>query len=74
MASSTKNKTHIHKESSKGERKAARKRDRRLSAGTANRFELYQRSVNSPESDVDFLMEAFEEIRGRKPRHLREAS
>lgn len=72
MASSTKHRTHLHKESSTGERRPARKKDRRLSAGTANRFDLYQRSVNSPETDVDFLIEAYETIRGRKPSHLRE--
>ena len=72
MASSTKHKTHLHKESSSSENRPARKKDRRLSAGTANRFDLYQRSVNSPETDVDFLIEAYETIRGRKPLHLRE--
>ena len=56
MASSTKHKTHLHKESSSSENRPARKKDRRLSAWTANRFDLYHCSVNSPETDVDFLI------------------
>ena len=49
-----------------------KKKDRGLSAGTADRLELYQRSVNSPETDVDFVTRTFEALRGRPLRRLRE--
>lgn len=57
----------------KGPKKSkGKKKDRRLSAGTADRYDLYQRSVNSPDIDVDFLTGTFEALRGRPLRHLRE--
>ena len=49
-----------------------KKKDRKLNAKNADRYDLYQRSVNSPETDVDFLTEVFEDLRGRPLRHLRE--
>jgi SAM-dependent methyltransferase len=52
--------------------KSGRKRDRKLTAKTADRHELYQRSVNSPETDVDFLMKVYNNLRGKAPHHLRE--
>ena len=56
----------------KKKNKGKRKKDRGLSAGTADRYELYQRSVNSPETDVDFVTKTFEALRGRPLRRLRE--
>jgi len=45
----------------------------RFTAATADRYELYQLAVNSPEADVDFLFKAYAELRnGKRPRHLRE--
>lgn len=52
--------------------KQGRKKDRRMTAKTADKYELYQRAVNSPESDVDFLLKAYAEVRGGEPTHLRE--
>lgn len=57
---------------SPGEKKEGKKRDRRMNAKNADRYELYQRAVNSPDADVDFLDKAFEHYRGRKPLHFRE--
>ena len=45
---------------------------RRLTAKTADRLDLYQRSVNSPETDVDFATRVFQELRERPLRHFRE--
>jgi len=52
--------------------KKGRKKDRRLNAKNADRYDLYQRSVNSPETDVDFLRETYVSIRNKQPHHLRE--
>ena len=41
-------------------------------AKTADKYELYQRSVQSAEQDVTFLFETYKEIRGTQPRHFRE--
>jgi len=41
-------------------------------AKTADRYELYQRAVNSPDNDVDFLFDTYRAMRRKKPRHLRE--
>lgn len=70
MSSSTKS-PKKDKKKNKGKSKA-KKKDRGLSAGTADRLELYQRSVNSPETDVDFVTRTFEALRGRPLRQLRE--
>jgi len=43
-----------------------------FTAETADKYELYQYSVQSPDEDVEFLMRVYEEIRGREPRHMRE--
>jgi len=51
-----------------------KKRDKKK-AGKAPRFdkyELYQRSVQEPEADIEFIDEIFEERFGRTPRLLRE--
>jgi SAM-dependent methyltransferase len=44
----------------------------RYTAATADKYELYQKAVQSPETDVDFLSETYEKLVGRPPRHLRE--
>lgn len=55
------------------DRKEGKKRDRRMNAKNADRYELYQRAVNSPEADVLFIEKAYEHYRGEKfPLHFRE--
>lgn len=51
-------------------KKAARKS--RFTAKTADKHELYQLSVQAPETEVDFLNSWFKKIRGKKPLSLRE--
>ncbi|MEM9294158.1 MAG: hypothetical protein AAGD01_20945, partial [Acidobacteriota bacterium] len=53
-------------------KKEGRKRDRKMNAKNADRYELYQRAVNSPDADVDFLEKAFRHYRDREPVHFRE--
>ena len=43
-----------------------------LTAKTADKYELYQRSVQSAEQDVDFLIQTYLALRGSKPKHFRE--
>ncbi|MFT4649376.1 MAG: hypothetical protein ACI87O_000192 [Planctomycetota bacterium] len=62
MSSTTRNK----------KKSTLKKKDRRLNRKNADRLDLYQRSVNSPETDVDFVTEQFEALRGRPMRHFRE--
>lgn len=52
--------------------KKGRKKDRKLNAKNADRYDLYQRSVNSPDTDVEFLSNTYRAIRGKEARHLRE--
>ena len=68
MASGTKNK----RKNKGGGVKRLKKKDRKLTAGTADRYDLYQRSVNAPDIDVDFRVETYRSLRGRDPKHLRE--
>ena len=49
-----------------------KKRRKVTSAAVADRHHLYELSVQCAESEIDFVAQTFEEIRGRKPRHLRE--
>ncbi len=46
--------------------------DRRTMAEKADIHELYEESVQNVEQETDFLLETFEQLRGRKPRSLRE--
>lgn len=41
-------------------------------AKTADKYELYQLSVQSAENDVQFLLETYEAERGKAPKHFRE--
>ncbi len=74
--SSTKGKSQAKKRNSRakatGEKKEGKKRDRKMTAKTADRYELYQRAVNSPEADIDFLEKAYKHYRGKEPKHFRE--
>jgi len=44
----------------------------KYTAATADKYELYQKAVQSPDTDVDFLTETYEDLVGREPKHLRE--
>lgn len=58
--------------SGSGKRKAKKAKRRKFSARTADRHELYQLSVQSPEEDVRFLTRVYKKVRGRVPLHFRE--
>ena len=45
---------------------------KKFTALTADKYELYQRAVQSAEQDVEFLYETYKLLRGKEPRHLRE--
>jgi SAM-dependent methyltransferase len=45
---------------------------RRLTAATADRWRLYEQSVQEPEADCDLIEQVWRELRGRHPRRLRE--
>lgn len=49
-----------------------KKQKHKYTAATADRYHLYQLSVQSPVEDVEFLVNVYESIRGHKPRHFRE--
>ncbi len=53
-------------------KKKHRRRTRRTQAQRADRHELYQKSVQSPEVEIEFFSERFRELRGREPLTLRE--
>lgn len=37
-----------------------------------DKYELYREAVQSPETDVEFLVQVYEELKGKKPKSLRE--
>jgi len=41
-------------------------------AKTADKYELYQRAVQSADQDVSFLFDTYKSLRGKEPKHLRE--
>ncbi len=45
---------------------------KKFTAATADKYVLYQQAVQSADQDVDFLINTYKQIRGRKPRHFRE--
>jgi hypothetical protein len=68
-------KTGAAKAARKSKAKApAKKRAKRvaLTAATADAMDLYQRAVQSPETDAAFLARVFKQLRGRQARHMRE--
>src|ERR1700761_1540082 len=44
----------------------------RFSAKTADKHDLYQRSVQAPDFEVGFITRVFRKLRGRKPLSIRE--
>lgn len=63
-----------HKSGRKARRRLAeqRKKAPHYTAKTADRYELYEYAVQSPDVDVEFLMRVYREERGKTPRHFRE--
>jgi len=59
------------KKGKSGSRKAGKKKSA-FTAKTADRHELYQLAVQSPEEDVKFLERVYKTVRKKKPRHFRE--
>lgn len=55
-----------------GEQKGKQKSGRSTAASRADRYVLYQRAVQDPEGEVDFMRDVFSELRGRKPHRMRE--
>ena len=51
---------------------AARRGHRATLAERADRYDLYQRSVQDPEWEVGFMADTYKGLRGRLPRRLRE--
>ncbi|MEO0368872.1 MAG: class I SAM-dependent methyltransferase [Pseudomonadota bacterium] len=43
-----------------------------LTAGTADKYHLYQRAVQSPDQDIDFLIETYNAINDTEASHFRE--
>jgi hypothetical protein len=71
--SKSKGKAKAAKSKSKSKTKARKKAKKpALTAKTADRHELYQLAVQSPEADVEFLTKTFKRLRGRAARHVRE--
>ena len=58
--------------SKKSKPKKSKKQASTFSAKTADRHELYQLSVQSPEEDVKFLTRVYKSLRGKKAKHFRE--
>ena len=59
-------------EGKKKDKGKARKKKRVFTAKTADRHELYQLAVQSPEEDVKFLTRVYKKVRKKKPLHFRE--
>lgn len=53
-------------------RSSKRPRRSKYTAKTADPFELYQLSVQSPDDDIVFLNRVYKQLFGRAPRHFRE--
>lgn len=56
----------------KMKRAVSRKVRKKYTAATADRHELYQLAVQSPEADVEFLVDTYRQLAKRLPRLLRE--
>ena len=58
--------------SKKHKDKKRKNKQHKYTASNADIHELYQISVQSPEEDIEFLANVYQEIRGRKALHFRE--
>ena len=52
--------------------KSKRKKKGGRTAANSDRHVLYELSVQEPVADCEFIEQAWREVRGRRPRHLRE--
>jgi SAM-dependent methyltransferase len=52
--------------------KSRKNKKKRLTARTADKYELYQWSVQSPQEDIKFVSNIYRQIRKKKARHFRE--
>ena len=57
---------------SNGKARGGSRIKRRYTAATADRYELYQKAVQSADVDIEFLARVFRATRGRKALHFRE--
>ena len=67
--------TAPYRSSPPSKRRAAARGDRdraMLTARTADRFDLYERSVQTPDSEIEFIDRVYGQAHGRRPRTLRE--
>lgn len=72
---STSSRKKVSKASKQVTRKKVTKRSPskpRFTAKTADKHDLYQRSVQDPEFEVNFITRVFKKLRGRKPLSVRE--
>ena len=60
------------KKSSSGSPERSKRKPSRFTAATADRYDLYQRAVQSADVDIPFLANLFKRTRGRKALHFRE--
>lgn len=49
-----------------------KKKASKYTAATADKYQLYVESVQCVDADIDFVVDTFKEVRGRKPRILKE--
>ncbi len=52
--------------------KKSKKKKPKYTAESADKFELYQLAVQSPEEDIEFLADVYRKIRRKQARHFRE--
>ena len=58
---------------SKKDKRPNRKKEKsKYTAHTADKYELYQHAVQSPETDIDFLQRVYREINEKEAKHFRE--
>ena len=70
--SGTKSKKDKGGKKQKVKRAAKRKQRKKFTAETADKYELYQHAVQSPEADIEFLVETYRAERKKIPHFLRE--
>jgi hypothetical protein len=55
-----------------GGRPKRKKKESKYTAHTADKYELYQHAVQSPETDIDFVQRVYREINEKEAKHFRE--
>ena len=56
----------------KRKRRGRDRKESKYTARSADKYELYQHAVQSPDTDIEFLQRAYREINDREAQHLRE--